>query len=217
MRFVIFLALLNIAITSSAADENVEVVPKETVVDDTSEFHRLNKTWLVDVQLTGIGPSYATNRGLSAGYFLNRNMLLVVEAMGGSLDSADSFSFLSSVEIKGRSAGAHFKHFVGNSFYYRIGLDWRQEKYNYTDLLSPGTASFETSSLGITFNIGNQWQWKNFNLGCDWVGITTPISKSIKNEVYTGSLSSAIIQDDQEILTDDASLNLLRFYLGASF
>jgi hypothetical protein len=207
-----------------AAEEKVEVVPsdkKEKVFEDTSEHHRLDKKWTFNAQLVGIGPSYATQRGLVGGYFLNRNMVVQAEVMGGELYSESIVNAWSSgsLDVDGRSFGAHFKHYVGNSFYYRAGLDWRSLKYRFADTFSGTSGQFDGTSLAVTFNIGNQWQWSNFTLGCDWVGLSVPLSKSFKNELLvTGtSYDANDFDEDKELLVSKTNLNLVRFYIGASF
>jgi hypothetical protein len=73
----------------------------------------------------------------------------------------------------------------------------------------------------VSLNIGNQWQFKNFTLGCDWVGVTLPLSKKYSNEsvATTGNLATEQQEneDAKEDLTERTQINLLRFYLGASF
>lgn len=223
----ILLALFVCSPSSYAVDSDVEVVPKEgkeVLYESSSEFNRMDKQWTFGAQLVGVGPTYATSYGLTAGYFLNRNMIFFAEIMTGNLDS-DSFldsnyTSFSTINIDGRSIGAHFKHFVGNSFYYRAGLDLRFIEYKFSHS-SGDQASFKGTSLGLTFNIGNQWQWKNFTLGCDWIGLTVPMSDNYKDEQLTTGGSSFYdpqdFEDDKDTLLGDTTLNVLRFYLGASF
>jgi hypothetical protein len=216
--------------SSFAADENVEVVPreeKETVISGSSENHRMGKTYIFNGQVLGFGPNLISSQGLSAGYFLNRNMVVFIDATYGKAE--DDGKFLSwdsgDFNIKGASVGVHFKHYVGNSFYYRAGIDYRTMdfQYDYVSSFSPSSnysRGFKGKSVGATFGIGNQWQFENFNLGCDWVGVTIPISKSISDEYVTAggpSYNLTDLADDEDDYVRKTSLNLLRFYLGASF
>jgi hypothetical protein len=218
---------LIVANSAFAVDSDVEVVPQDNkvpVVENSSEFNRMEKSWTFGAQVFGAGPSYATNRGISAGYFLNRNMVVFLEFMTGDYSSSSSLSSgslysSSQVDVDGKSIGAHFKQYVGNSFYYRIGLDVRTFDYEFSDT-SGGSAQFKATSVGATFNIGNQWQWKNFHLGCDWIGFTVPLSKSYKDELLVtgGSFYTAEdLEEDKDVLVEKTTVNLLRFYLGASF
>jgi hypothetical protein len=223
----IMLSLLGSTL-SYAADEDVEVVPaKKTVEADSSENNRMNKTYIFDAQLLGSGPNVISSQGLSAGYFLNRNMIVSIEATTGTRDN-DSFLFSTSSDsynIRGNSVGVHFKHFVGNSFYYRTGIDYRslKYKYDYTSSFSPANnvhRSFDGKSFGVTFAIGNQWQFENFNIGCDWIGFTVPLSKSISNESVTSpsaTYDNEQLADDEKTYIKNTSATLLRFYLGATF
>jgi hypothetical protein len=212
---------------SYAADEDIEIVPapsKKSIEADSSEHHRMNKSYIFDAQVLGFGPNYMSSQGLSAGYFLNRNMIVSIEGTFGKSDN-DSSLFSSSsdtYDIKGRSVGVHFKHFVGNSFYYRAGLDYRtvDYKYSYTSTVSSTydeRLSFKGKSFAVTFNIGNQWQFENFNIGCDWVGITLPVSHSISDEVQVSNYTSNRLKGAEDDYAKKSMLNLLRFYLGATF
>ena len=100
------------------------------------------------------------------------------------------------------------KIFTGNSFYVKPGIYYRKQ----TDVLSwiynssadnwAANEKAEIEDIGINFRIGNQWQWDNFTLGCDWIGLSRTVSK----------LSETGNTEDLEV--SGAALN---FYLGLSF
>lgn len=227
----IFIAIsVSILSTVSFAEENLEVVPSKEahqVIEDSSAFHRVGKQWMFGGQILGVGPAYSLQQGVRVGYFLDRNMLVEGEIMfgnqdGGSTWGGSSLFDFGRYEIDGQSIGVHLKHFVGNSFYYRAGLDYRWLDYEYTYDNSgfDAAAAFKGTSAAVTFNIGNQWHWKNFNLGCEWVGLSAPILSNISDKRFASNSAVYDINDfndDQETLVKDLNLNLLRFYLGASF
>jgi len=225
MKVFLFIKILAISSFVWAAGDDVEIVPrpKETIMESSSEFNRMDKKWFFDVQLLGVGPSYVTQSGIDVGYFIDRNMLVFGEFMLGKLDDGTFSTYADgttgSLSIKGNSLGVHFKHFVSNSFYYRAGLDYRSIKYSLRNTLSGASGDFDGRSFAITFNIGNQWQWENFNLGCDWIGISLPISNSLSHESSVTNIyyPSSTYKDHQDILVKNANFNVLRFYLGASF
>ncbi len=213
------------------AEEQVPVILKKTygIVRDSSEFNRMNKKYEAFVILTGSGPNSLATTGLSLGYHYTMNDLFILEGTGGRY--ADGFSFLSNgksnTDLTAQSFGFHFKQFTGNSFYYRVGLDYRNLTYKYS--YGPNASSqfeeagFKGESLAASFYIGNQWQWENFTLGCDWIGVSAPIYSQIKDE-YKNSEAQLRnnYYDDKlnnyyDVFVKRINANVLRFYLGASF
>lgn len=215
-----FVALLTS--TLSFAD-NVQVVdaPK-TVFRDSSEFNRMNKNFSLTYMAFGVGPSRSGSIGVTLGVFLDRNSQIDLELISGRPAYTNWFSW-SEYEIKTSSAGLHFKHFVGNSFYFRVGADYRKVDYRYTyrDILTNNILSenkFEGDSVTATIVIGNQWQWETFTLGCDWFGYALPVTSTIKSESISGSKPDTRYQkEDQDWLLKNNTAIALRFYLGASF
>ncbi|HVK59926.1 MAG TPA: autotransporter domain-containing protein [Bdellovibrionales bacterium] len=188
-----------------------------------SEFNRNGKTIQLNVILFGVGPSITSTSGLQAGFFINRNMMLLLEGTTGRLESSIRASSLdSSLDLRSTSFGLHFKHYLGNSFYYRIGGDYRhieyENKFSWDDV--GDKEKFKGRSFVANLQIGNQWQWDNFTLGCDWIGYVAPLSSSIYDEKFEGDTSAYDIRnarEDQDILVKNSHITVLRFYLGASF
>jgi hypothetical protein len=176
--------------------------------------------------LFGVGPSISSTQGVEVGYFLDRKSLVLVQFTKGTLSSNANVSLGgslngSNLDLKTTSIGAHFKRPVGNSFYYRGGVDLRQAQFSYTyNGTTTDSYSWKGSSVALNFQIGNQWQWSNFTLGCDWIGLSLPLTKSIYEETYSPS-SPTYYRDwaahDQDLIVKGTHINLLRFYLGASF
>lgn len=149
--------------------------PQENqILRDTSKFHRLNKSMLITIQVVGIGPSpgYAQS-GATIGKYLTADSLMTIEFTKGRGSSLNWF--YSDYDISTFSAGLGYSKFVANSFYYRLGADYRTVDYRYTsrDLFTSAIVredKFKGESVVATLAIGNQWQWENFTLGCDWIG-----------------------------------------------
>jgi hypothetical protein len=81
-----------------------------------------------------------------------------------------------------------FQSFLGNSFYYALGVTQRKLEVTIKDYYSPETGSVTThlnckgQSFGPHLVIGNEWQWNYFYLGAEWVGFISPSTWSYKNE-----------------------------------
>jgi len=57
---------------------------KETLIENSSEANRLDKRYILDAQLIGVGPFFTWEASAPpGGYFLNRNMIVFGEIIGG--------------------------------------------------------------------------------------------------------------------------------------
>lgn len=230
MRLLALTAALFFVTTAHARTDKkdyvVKTVEEDVVIQGSSAHNRIEREFQVTAQLTGIGPSLSGSTGLQFGLFLDRNSLVVFELTKGTLWSESSLSSSrtgSTYDITTNSLGVHYKKFTGNSFYYRIGGDYRTVNYDYQFVWTASptdTRHFKGTSLAATFVIGNQWQWENFTLGCDWVGLTMPLTSSVSDRRVVSTdmdYDNKRVDDDIDLYTKNTSLNLLRFYLGASF
>lgn len=95
-------------------------------------------------------------------------------SFGIHLNPDDIISFKagagSSNHRKQTSAAFQYKHFEGNSFF--IAPEIYYVNYHHTDddnffNIDPG----HISTLGVGFRIGNQWHFKYFTVGFDWIGV----------------------------------------------
>lgn len=230
MKFVMALgfALVSSLSLNALAKDRPTVVPKpeSTVVEDSSAHHRLDKKYMATAILVGIGPSVSSTAGLQGAYYLDHDSQILVEVTGGSLRSSSDLASSTSgskYDVSTKSLGVHYKAFTGNSFYYRAGGDFRTTDYKYTFTYSGGSvdsAEFKGRSLVANFQIGNQWQWENFTLGCDWVGYVLPLTSEVSDDKVNSStpdVERRRLNDDADTLVKNGHLTLLRFYLGASF
>jgi hypothetical protein len=186
----------------------------------TSQSSRAGKKFTATYQIVGVGPSSTFANGVALGFFLEPDWIIMLEGTRGR--EATVFDIFDDTDVESTSIGIHAKNFAGNSFYYRFGVDYRDLEYQYTDnFLTTTRRTFDSQSWAVSLNIGNQWQFKNFTIGCDWVGVTLPLSKKYSNEsvATTGNLATEQQEneDAKEDLTERTQINLLRFYLGASF
>lgn len=237
MKFFVVILSLFIGLQSQAqdrssdaqADGSEQAAPRGRYVVDESMQNRQGKQWQFDVNLMGVGPSLTGTGGLIGAYFLSPDQLILVELTSGSLGAGtnvDDDKVGSDYDITSKSIGVHYKQFTGNSFYFRAGGDFRSMNYKYSfTSANPADSSnmeFSGTSFALNFQIGNQWQWDNFTLGCDWVGVSIPVTSKVtedrfvSNGIYS-SIDRKQYNDDSKALVESSHLNLLRFYLGASF
>lgn len=139
----------------------------------------------------------------SLGYYFKPNIVAEIKLNYGLDYSRETFAQGPQEDLEKMlmlSLGAKF--FVGNSFYVKSSLSYIDE----TDGVSGGFIFVTTKErdelegLGLSFSIGNQWQFDNFTIGCDWIGI---------NQVF------AKFRDDGN--SEMAIISLLGFSIGASF
>lgn len=184
----------------------------------SSEQSRLDKSYQVNAQVFGVGPSLASVSGVQFGIFIDPNSLVLFEVTSGSSSASN---FASTYKIKASSIGIHYKHFVSNSFYWRGGMDYRTATVDYEDtwFTAGNLRSFDGTSFALNFQIGNQWQWENFTMGVDWVGYSLPVTSSVGSEKFdrTSNYERTTIKNDEDSFLKNSHLNLLRLYLGMSF
>jgi hypothetical protein len=113
-----------------------------------------------------------------------------------------------------------------NTTYYRLGLDERKVSavrayVSSVDSKYDTRRAFEGSSTAASFSLGNQWQWENFTLGCDWIGYTTPLGSKVESQSYASATSPdyerARLEEDKSYYLKESFYHGLRFYLGATF
>lgn len=229
-NFIIFFSLLILCLATQAQTitappatpisvkgdgENLEIVKRPTgIIEDSSEHHRVGKKYQIAWQILGLGPNAALTRGLYLGKFLDRSSMIYLDVLGQNYQA-----YFSDTELDFGSIGLHYKKFHSNSFYYVLGGDYRSVKYEINDPLPYSAGSFKSTSWVFSASIGNQWQWENFTLGCDWVGTSVVLSHQYSEEdkdsldIY----DRTDFENDKEWFTERNTLHLLRFYLGYSF
>ncbi|MBX2995101.1 MAG: hypothetical protein KF681_09770 [Bdellovibrionaceae bacterium] len=189
-----------------------------------SEQNRADKKFQVTAQIVGLGPSIISSSGLQGSMFLDPNSQIMIEATSGSGRPLLNGLFGSDYEYRASSFGVHYKRFVANSFYWRGGVDYRTSSvdYKYTSWVGnpDSTYKFSGNSVALNFQIGNQWQFDGFTLGCDWVGYSMPIASNVTSEEVNSTDEAYYrrrMKDDQDDFLKNGHFNLVRFYLGASF
>ncbi|MBC7421331.1 MAG: hypothetical protein H7328_11435 [Bdellovibrio sp.] len=185
---------------------------------DESAANRQDKKYLVAAQLLGYGPAASDLKGLHLGYYVDPNTIFQMELTMGSnplIWGSSGYTILSYV------AGAHLKLFTGNSFYLKLGLDYRRIDYRYEDPVlgsSYEKIDFVGSSLGAAFTIGNQWQWSFYTFGVDWIGLSGPFVSQVNSSSTTGTQQNVRRRDkDEDRYLKENVIILSRIYVGACF
>lgn len=184
----------------------------------TSEINRQDKDFSLTAQVFGHGPAASVMQGLHLGFFIDPDSLITVELVSGEnplIWSSSGFT------IKSFSASTHYKQFVGNTFYFKGGLDYKRVDYRYEDSFfgsSYEKTSFAGNSFGLGTSIGNQWQWSVFTFGFDWIGISMPFATQLESSSSTGTSPNLQRLDrDQTRYLKDNILVFMHAFLGASF
>lgn len=158
----------------------------------SSRENRANKKLELTVQ---VGLDYRMSpEQVSAMYFLNSDNLIGVK-IGADREGKNE---------RQTNAAIQYKHFTGNSFYFVPEIFYLNTRENITSWLNwrGNKDEFaEYRSMGAGIRIGNQWTWKNFTVGCDWVGVGHRIG-TFKKETHK---------------LEQTTFTLLNFMIGASF
>ncbi len=185
--------------------------------DLTSQDFRKDKTWMATAQIVGAGPMPGTlTQGLSFGYFADPDFVISIEAVGGR-SPVIFLDFSSYRSVKYNSVGVHLKKFVNRTFYFKAGLDANRFTEDYVYYNNVDKYGIDSESLSAGIVIGNQWQISNFTIGCDWVGVSLPIASNIKSEYASDTYGKSRLEEDKSRYLKDSGIQLVRFYLGASW
>lgn len=211
-------------LASFAQNEQSEQIQEQSIAPtnldnqfkDESASNRVNKKFSLMLS-AGIGFGDQGN-GILGGYFLDPNSIIEAEYFTSEDDSKEDvlngYKY-SSTNFKQEtdSLNVSLKYFLANSFYIKPGLFYVDYRY-VTKGYFFGDADIKRKDLGMSFSIGNQWQWQNFTLGCDWFGIQSGVvnlSKSGEDNTIFSDLEGRT--QDKTWLT----ATLLKLNIGASF
>jgi hypothetical protein len=184
----------------------------------------LEKKYQILYQPFGSSPLRTSSQAIEFGYALNTNQIIYAELSTGNGDSSLSRKFAIAIVSllstdketrESKSAGIHFKQFLGDSFYSQAGINYNTLKYNYnwTDKLNNnGEYSFDGTSSGVSLKIGNQWRWDSFSLDINWLSLYLPVFASSTNESINSFAASQ--SNIQNRIQDDKDDNLKRINYG---
>lgn len=131
---------------------------------------------------------------VAAYYFFDKNNLLGLKA---GVDRNG--------EERQTNVALQFKHFTGNSFYIApevFYLNTREdEDWFLNEVFNIKKSYAEYISYGVGVRIGNQWSWRHFSLGVDWIGV--------------GRRIGVVRRDTDDLST--TTFTLFNIYAGLSF
>lgn len=131
----------------------------------------------------------------AAYYFFDKNNLLGFKAGVDRTNDESQTNF-----------ALQYKHFTGNSFYIApeiFYLNTREESRIpiFSEIFNIDGEMEEYISLGAGVRIGNQWSWRHFSIGVDWIGYGRRVG------IFKRSSSNAT----------ENTWTLLNIYAGLSF
>lgn len=132
--------------------------------------------------------------GFQGAYFLSEDKLI----------GAGVYN-ISGSENSGTGIEIFYKSFESNTFYFQPTISYRNIKDDDTffDFSFSEEKNYRARDIAVGIKIGNQWQFKNFTLGCDWFGYSAIVGNFGRDEEADGGR--------------DFHVTVANFYLGASF
>ncbi|MBP9706057.1 MAG: hypothetical protein KBD78_00330 [Oligoflexales bacterium] len=196
------------ALSTDQTDERERVQQVEQTInsDSSSTSARLNKKASVEGRL-GFIVAPISGTGVGAFFHVNQNLHVGISHVSGTYDFSDDVdapedttSTMEQADLKASLTQVFARYFVGNSFYLSGGLGQRKVQ---ADLDVRSTVfdhringSIKADSTVLNVSIGNAWSWDNgFFIGCEWVGLTVPLSNSNSGEL---TLSGTGVEEDAE-------------------
>lgn len=182
---------------------------------------RMGKKYSFTGEILGVGPTGVLGRGFNLGFFLDPNSMVSMEIHGGNQNFNPGHLLGIRDAVTASSVGVHYKQFLMNTFYVKAGVDHRQVTVQYdSNSNSSSGRSFTGMSTVTGIAIGNQWQWNEFTMGCDWLGVIQPVTSQITDEslrASSGFLTKEEQENDKTKYVTGTGYTAIRFYLGASF
>ncbi len=134
----------------------------------------------------------------TAGYFLKQYAVLTARY-------SERHDYTGDTGRKGLTAvKVGYKKFSGNSFFYQPSVYFRKASHITT-------VHYKYEDMGLGLRIGNEWQWENFTLGIDWLGINHHIVKLDESVFPAGNVPSSIDVDKK------FTFDFVGLYVGYTF
>ena len=204
-----FFSQISIAQTTEKKFDNT--LPEMPLI---SVDHRVGKKVFVAVEPYGRLPS--AGYGARVGYFITPDSLVGVNYSTGRLDLNDAAYESTLFELT-------YKRFFTNSIYMDAGLaseavDTRYRVIDAANSFAKVESKAALKRSGVVLHIGNQWQWSNITLGCDWLGHHLPLSRKESFSPSAGGDPSDEARQKREVKKATRStLQMIRAYVGFSF
>ena len=191
-------------VTKDVPESQVSIKKVESKKDISSKENRKKLNYIFTAGAIGTNFGTGTNN-YEFGYFYKPNRILGLQYQ----EFRNTTSILKQNESdyernrKGHALLLSYKAFGQGSFYIKSSMYHRiQER---VDKQEGEFKKVHYEDLCFLFSLGNQWQWKNFNLGIDWIGLSTVLG--IINQEGDYKLENR----------DLAEWTLLNLYIGYAF
>jgi hypothetical protein len=103
-----------------------------------------------------------------------------------------------------RAVTIGYRRFLGNSFNVMPTIYYKRNTGDFFN------ATLIYEDVGTGFRVGNEWQWENFTMGCDWFGLNYKTVEINHKEKGLGPIDT---HTPMKALT----MTFASFYLGYSF
>ncbi len=150
--------------------------------------------------------------GYSVGLLVSDNRLVEFGYSGLEIDRKVEGEINDAEDRWSQSLFLHSKFFHGNSFHTTWGLSWEDSGF--------GDDPYHRSERSMAFvdaALGNQWSWRHFTLGADWVGVSIPVFERVRVTEEGGSTDEG---RKTRIATREwrgVDLHYLTLYAGLAF
>ena len=176
-----------------------------------SERNRYRKTWSTVVGW-GLSVAPLPTIGGSLGYYITPNIIAELGLYRGA-----GLTKIGETEgrLNWKYTEARTKWFLGNSFYINAGVGQKKLDINLDFLKSPS----QLLASGLSYGIGNRWQWETFSIGCDWVGAFRPLESKIDKSNVNTTIDETTREEWDELwasIGSPSNLQIFRLYMGVS-
>ncbi len=113
--------------------------------------------------------------GYSVGLLTSDNRIVEFGYSGLEVDRKKEGEVNDEEDRWSQSLFLHSKFFHGNSFHTTWGVSWEDSGF--------GDTPYHQSERSMAFldgALGNQWCWRHFTLGADWVGVSVPVFERVR-------------------------------------
>ena len=165
----------------------------------SSSVSRETLKYQVNLPLTGFAHSLMFSSAIEFSYFLSKDQNIGIKYI--EYDSPKVYEDT----YRGEVLEIFYKKFNGNSFYVKPLVFYRN-----MDIDEKEGTDYVFSDFGVGISIGNQWQWSNFTIGCDWVGVNSRLA----------TLDYKDSKNSERVFFSKGygfTANLLNLYIGYSF
>lgn len=170
--------------------------------DESAKFIRKKRPFGVEAIVTPLS-DWALTYGGRAFYGYDSSTQMMGQFLMGTLNLDRVLPKLEGVSrtgtFSGRAAMGEIRYFVSETFAVTGGLGNRRGilKISVSDDQQNVINTVQTiSTIDAGLAVGNYWLWSNgFMIGCDWIGVLTPVSSSFES-TFSSNLDDLAAEED---------------------